>query len=134
MFANRTNATLYVPEGSRDAYMGASYWNQFDEIKELEQCAKPIITMKDGEMSFSCETEDVTFVYSLITPSSPVGEGQTLTIPTTYTISVYAMKDFYMDSEAATMEFDVRGLKGDVNGNGEVNVVDLTELIEILLK
>ena len=133
-FDNRSNATLYVPKGSKDAYEAANYWKEFKEIREMEQCAKPTITMKDGELSFNCETEGVTFVYSLSTPSSPVGKGQTLAIPTTYTISVYAMKDFYVESEVATMEFDVRGLKGDVDRNGIVNAVDLTELIEILLK
>lgn len=35
-FANRTNATLYVPEGSKSAYKAARYWNEFKEIIEKD--------------------------------------------------------------------------------------------------
>lgn len=33
-FTNRTNATLYVPVGSKAAYQAANYWKQFKEIVE----------------------------------------------------------------------------------------------------
>ena len=33
-FSNRTNATLYVPQGSKSAYQSANYWNEFKEIVE----------------------------------------------------------------------------------------------------
>ena len=31
-FDNRANATLYVPEGCKEAYEAAPYWNEFKEI------------------------------------------------------------------------------------------------------
>jgi hypothetical protein len=34
-FSNRTNATLYVPYGSKTAYMTADYWKEFKEIVEM---------------------------------------------------------------------------------------------------
>ena len=34
-FSNRTNATLYVPYGSKAAYEAADYWKEFKEIVEL---------------------------------------------------------------------------------------------------
>ena len=34
-FTNRTNATLYVPHGSKDAYLAANYWSEFKEVKEF---------------------------------------------------------------------------------------------------
>jgi len=34
-FSNRTNATLYVPEGCKAAYEAADYWKEFKEIVEL---------------------------------------------------------------------------------------------------
>ena len=34
-FPNRTNATLYVPAGSRAAYEAANYWKEFDTIEEM---------------------------------------------------------------------------------------------------
>ena len=35
-FTNRTNATLYVPAGSKAAYEAADYWKEFKEIVEME--------------------------------------------------------------------------------------------------
>ncbi len=35
-FTNRTNATLYVPEGTKKAYDVANYWNEFNNIVEIE--------------------------------------------------------------------------------------------------
>lgn len=35
VFTNRTNATLYVPAGSKAAYEAADYWKDFDEIVEV---------------------------------------------------------------------------------------------------
>ena len=34
-FSNRTNATLYVPKGSKAAYQSANYWIKFKEIVEF---------------------------------------------------------------------------------------------------
>ena len=36
VFPNRTNATLYVPKGSKEAYQIAEYWKEFKEIIEIE--------------------------------------------------------------------------------------------------
>lgn len=47
---------------------------------------------------------------------------------------MYAKKEGFIDSETATMPFNISGLKGDVDGDGNVNAVDLTKLIEILLQ
>ena len=130
---------LYVPDGSVALYQTTSPWSKFKEIKplsgvELEQCAKPTITTKDGKLSFSSETEGATFVYHLTTPSSADGEGQTMELPTTYTLSVYAKKEGFKNSETVTKTFDVRGMKGDVDGDGNVDATDITKLIDILLK
>lgn len=37
VFTSRTNATLYVPKGSKNAYQTADYWQEFDEIIETEE-------------------------------------------------------------------------------------------------
>ena len=37
VFSNRTNATLYVPAGSKAAYEAADYWKEFKEIVEMEE-------------------------------------------------------------------------------------------------
>lgn len=134
------NIPLYVPEESVGLYQTTSPWSKFKEVKplsgtELEQVAKPTITLKDGKLSFSCETDGVTFVSHLTAPAITAdSESPVIDLPTTYTITVYAKKEGMKNSETATMTFDVRGLKGDVDGDGYVNAVDLTKLIEILLE
>ena len=130
--SNPENITLHVPAGSVELYKAAEPWSQFKKVLGMEQCAKPTITLADGRLTFSCETEGVTFVYELATTSATGGEGQTVDLPTA--ISVYAKKDGFIDSETATMPFNISGLKGDVDGDGNVNAVDLTKLIEILLQ
>ena len=45
VFPNRTNATLYVPYGSKEAYKAASYWNEFKEIVEYGRPTEITITI-----------------------------------------------------------------------------------------
>ena len=35
-FSNQANATLYVPQGSKEAYQAADYWKEFKEIIEID--------------------------------------------------------------------------------------------------
>ena len=129
--SNPENITLHVPAGSVEQYKAAEPWSQFKKVLGMEQCAKPTITLADGRLTFSCETEGTTFVYWL----SSYGESQTVTSPTMYFVSVYAKKEGFLDSETVTMTTPLTfGSKGDVDGDGNVNAVDLTKLIEILLQ
>ncbi len=52
-FSNRTNATLYVPYGSKTAYEAADYWNEFKEIKEMET-ESAIIAFVDSNVKAIC--------------------------------------------------------------------------------
>lgn len=64
VFTNRANATLYVPKGSRDAYLAANYWKEFKEIIEKDFnidfadsevkriCVENWDADNDGELSF----------------------------------------------------------------------------------
>ena len=63
-FTNRTNATLYVPAGSKAAYEASSIWNEFKEIIEIENitfadskvkeiCVANWDTNGDGELSYA---------------------------------------------------------------------------------
>ena len=51
-----------------------------------------------------------------------------------YKVSVYATKAGYENSDMTTVEIDVRGLKGDVNGDGEVSVTDIVATVNIIMK
>ena len=57
-FTNRTNATLYVPKGSREAYQAASHWKEFKEIKNIPLPTHKLIYMVDGEKYKSYDVEE----------------------------------------------------------------------------
>jgi hypothetical protein len=138
---NLSNVCLYVPSVVIEQYKSKTPWSSFGTIKEITdgsisekpQCIPPIITYKNGKLSFSCETEGVTFCYKVTTPSSIENEGSEFTPSTKYIITVYAKKDGYLDSEPVTQEIDVRGLKGDVNDDGEVDIADAVKIVNLVV-
>ena len=69
----------------------------------------------------------------MTTPSSIENEGSEFTPSTKYIITVYAKKDGYLDSEPVTQEIDVRGLKGDVNDDGEVDIADAVKIVNLVV-
>ena len=132
-FTNRKNATLYVPEGTKAAYEAADYWKDFKEIVEIVlKCATPTVTFADGKMHFECETEGVEFHYSVTTPTYADNTGNDVPLSATYTIQVYASKDGYKDSDVATKDINVAGLKGDVNSDGEITAQDASLILQYI--
>ena len=74
VFTNRTNAILYVPEGSKQAYQSADYWKEFKEIEEISIPTHKIIYIVDGEEYKSYDIEEG----ESITPEpAPTKEGYT---------------------------------------------------------
>ena len=70
--------------------------------KIIVTCAKPTISYANGKLTFNCETEDVIF-HSTITDTDITSYlTQEVELCVTYTISVYATKEDYEDSEVAT--------------------------------
>ena len=134
------NATLKVPEEGKDAYSAHDVWSKFEKIQTLtgedvnpEKCATPTIKYIGGKLLFECETEGVEFVYSITTPANTANQtGNNVDMPHTNTVSVYAKKAGYMNSDVATEDIDVRGMKGDVNTDGEVNVGDIVTVTNIM--
>lgn len=133
-FPNRTSSTLHVPYGTKSLYAAADYWKEFKEItEERPQCAKPTITIDNGKLTFGCETEGVTFKASCqYDNSSSLSEGEELVLEGTTIchISVIATKEDYQDSDIATAEVEVGiGIKGDVNGDGAVDIGDAVRIV-----
>ncbi len=130
-FSNRTNATLYVPAGSKAAYEAANYWKEFKEIKEmLDRCATPTISYKNGELIFDCETEGVKYVSTITAPESTEADGKKIDLSKSFRVSVYATKEGYTDSDIATQDINIRGLKGDVNDDGDVTAQDASLILQ----
>ena len=140
------NATLHVPDTSIDAYKAAEPWNGFKSIVSTEegeeepvitQCAKPSITIVNGKLIFDCETEGVSFnaSYSYNSGNGNVtGNELILAGTTTAHVTVYAMKDGYLDSDVATADVELSvGTKGDVNQDGVVSITDAVSVVNIIL-
>ena len=56
-FTNRTNATLYVPTGSKDSYLAAAYWQGFKEIIEMKES----VTISSAGMGTFCSSHPLDF-------------------------------------------------------------------------
>ena len=99
------------------------------------KCATPTISYVDGKIKFSCETEGVEYVYSITTKDAS-GKTTTGTVDfeTTFTVSVYATRNGYFKSETETVTIDLaKSGIGDVNGDGEIGIADVTALVNIIL-
>lgn len=141
------NATLYIPSGTNDKYKATEGWKNFYIIEEESgngenppepsKCEKPTITFKDGKLTFSCATEGVTYQYSITASDVKNGAGNDIDFAPVYTITAYATKDGYENSEIATLEVSLSdssiGIKDDVNGDGSVNAADVVKLVNIII-
>lgn len=102
------NATLYVPAASYNDYRKSEPWSRFGTIMtldgtipEVKKCATPTISYAGGMLKFDCETEDVRFHYSIQDPDITSGISSEVALTVTYSISVYATRDGYDDSDIA---------------------------------
>ena len=139
---------MYVPTGTQPAYSGANQWKDFffseegtgtatqnpEGQPETGKCETPTITVKDGKVLFACATEGVTYTYyvSAVTTS---GVGNDVS-PSALKITVYVSKPGYETSDAATTEITggaAGGIRGDLTGDGKVDVADHVELSKIIL-
>lgn len=131
-------ATLHVPNASIDAYKAAATWREFGKIVAIEgepgieKCAMPVISIVDGSLNFSCETEGVKYICR----PEFITDGNNVKQPSRLMISVTAIKDGYVPSDAATKEIDasiIAGVRGDVNGDGVVNMPDAMFIVNKIL-
>ena len=138
-FANLSyeSATLYVPANSVEKYKTAERWKDFGNIVSLPMCAKPTIASANGKLTFSCETEGVEFVATVSPSGKTTYKGSSLLLAdltTTYRVSVYAKKEGFEDSEAATIDIDYLPDLDDVNGDGQISISDVVGIVDIILK
>ena len=105
------NSTLYVPKGTADNYKSKKGWQNFVYIEEgdgsgsgqsAQRCEKPTISYSNGKLSFNCATSGATCKYTINDTDIKSGSGNEVELGVTYTISVYATKSGYDDSETAT--------------------------------
>ena len=105
-------ATLHVPASALNAYESTAPWSNFGTIvalegtAPLEKCATPTISYVGGEVVFACATEEATVVSDTKeTTEYTAGNHNALNfalIPS-YTITAYATKDKYENSDEVTV-------------------------------
>ena len=139
--------TLHVPSTSINDYKTTEPWKNFKEIVaigdvHINQCATPTIAYENGEITFSCETEGVEFVSVIEAADAKKYYDRKITLTNTYTVSVYATKDGYANSDVATMEIHPTnageggsgsGETGDVNDDKKVDVSDIVKIVNIIM-
>ena len=135
-------ATLHVPSASLNNYKNAEPWKNFknkvalsgEDIPETPKCAKPTITYNNGVITFSCETEGVEFISEVKANDNKKEYNNKIILSNTYTVSVYATKTGYDNSETVTMEvIGTGGILGDLTGDGKVDVADHVKLSNIIM-
>ena len=104
------------------------------EESETPKCAKPTITYNNGVITFSCETEGAEFISEVKANDNRKEYDNKIILSNTYTVSVYATKAGYDNSETVTMEvIGTGGILGDLTGDGKVDVADHVKLSDIIL-
>ena len=72
-------------------------------VKPEEQCGAPIIDYIDGQVVLTCETEEVQFVTNVVAEGAQAYQTAAFDLAATYTITAYATKEDYLDSETTTV-------------------------------
>ena len=135
-------ATLHVPVASINNYKTVEPWKNFKEIvalngetPEVKKCATPTIAFVDGKLKFSCETEGVEYVSEVTSKETKKYYSDEVDKDGTYTVTVYATKTGWENSDVATLEFSLGGggVPCDVNGDGKVDVSDYIGVANYIL-
>ena len=107
-------ATLHVPKASIDNYNSKNPWSAFKTIigldgtmpddpeeQETPKCATPTINYNNGKLKFGCETEGVEYISEITDKDVKKFYTSEVDLTATYTISVYATKNGYDNSDVA---------------------------------
>ena len=155
------HATLHVSTSSIDAYKAVEPWASFKTIMGLDgtipeepetpKCATPTIAFDKDGLVFSCETPDADIAYEITDSDVRKGfaNGNKVSLTPVYTITYYAMKAGYENSDVATAIIRWRNgtpvfqgftrvdpgegaVWGDLNIDGVVDVADIANIIDIM--
>ena len=135
--------TLHVSETAIDTYLYASPWGGFGKFvkirdDELIKCATPEIGFSGGKVVFSCKTKGVGYKSEVQVADAKSYDTSVLSAPSSFVVSVFAVKKGCYRSDTATREFTFSDAKpstklGDLNNDGKVDVADHVKLSEIIM-
>ncbi len=126
-FSDYDNPILYVPLGSIDQYRNNGWcFVNIVETQNVEGCATPVISYENGKLSFSCETPNATFKWSVTDELAQSGSGAEVELTPVCEVSVYAFADEYAPSDLAKATLwwvEVGQTGGVVTGLKEIQAV-----------
>ena len=102
---------LYVPEVSYNLYKETEPWSKFLTIgtieggvpdPDVEKCATPQIAYESGQLRLTCATAGVKFVTDITDTDIRRYDTDVIDLTVTYTITVYATKEGYDNSDTVT--------------------------------
>ena len=107
-------------------------------ILDQQACAKPTVEFVDGKLRFSCDTPGVTYYYNVSCGNGgETTETEVELSSYTFNVSVQAYKAdgslAWSDPTEAQFTITPGGQDGDLNNDGEVNVADVTRLVNKIL-
>ena len=143
------NATLHVPEVSIGNYKNAAPWSGFGSIVALNgdvvpvtirKCETPTISFVNGEITFTCKTDGVKYISQITASDAKNYYESNIVLTNKYTVSVYASKVGYDNSDTVTKEITIggnsgegSGVFGDINGDGVVDAADIVQIANIIM-
>ena len=130
---------IYVPKASLEAYKAHDNYATYTILSiedDLPKCATPVITKSGDKWTLECETEGVTYTLKEeVKFFELTGANEVSCNPMLY-LYVYANKNGMCQSLPALLKCAISSASsnGDVDGNGTVNIADVTKLVNIILK
>ena len=128
-------ATLHVPDSAIEHYQETAPWSGFGtivaldgEMKELPKCATPTLIYEQGRLTFNSETEGVSFVSDITDTDIKINYTAELNLSLTYTITVYATKKGYKNSDSAIVTLCWLDATPEVINGGESITVGMNEV------
>ncbi len=143
--ATITSQVFTEPNGTQHKWSDTT----FNIGKINAKCSTPTIIYKKGRLEFSCSTPGARFVSSVTTTDVKAeSEGSSIDLTASYIVTVYAVAAGYDNSDSVTASIkwgdgtlevenitveSTKDNKGDVNGDGTVDVSDYIGVANLIL-
>ena len=131
--------TIYVPQGSLSTYQSSDVWKNFWDIREesttetpeeeVKKCATPVITYNDNGLDITTETDGAEIHTDITCSDANSYNGDRIDLSATYSITTYATKSGYLNSETVTATLCWIAVSGDSENNSIIKVEAMPVLI-----
>lgn len=134
-----TDITIYVPTGTLETYKTADTWKNFWDIREedttetpeeeVKKCATPLITYNNSGLDIASETDGSEIHTDITCSDANSYNGDRIDLSATYSITTYATKSGYLNSDTATATLCWIAVSGSSEENSIIEVEAMPVLI-----